>query len=245
MDNLADKARGKRPDGRVSTKAAVLILAAVAVVAVAVVAIVLHMAKVDNTSSLSDKDLSEALEDTVGVTPSEAGGHEATGDTLTTVAVYVGADKDGGGYDLSGLYLVVLNQTRNKGYLVSIDPDTCVVADDETTTTFSDLVGEKGMEASIEPLAEAVALPLDHAIEIDASNWELVLGALSGGTSEIVSHATEIISSLRTDMDASVIYSLADEIHEMGLSSIDRMDCPVSDGMVDSVELDVAVGALA
>jgi hypothetical protein len=46
-------------------------------------------------------------------------------------------------------------------------------------------------------------------------------------------------------MDASVIYSLADEIHEMGLSSIDRMDCPVSDGMVDSVELDVAVGALA
>jgi hypothetical protein len=245
MDNLADKARRKRPDERVSTKTAVLILAAVAVVAVAIVAIVLHMAKVDNTSSLADKDLSGALEDTAGVTPSEAGGHEATGASLTTAAIYVGTDKDDGGYDLTGLYLVVLNETENKGYLVSIDPDTRVVVDDETTMTFSELVDGKGMEASIEPFAEAVALPLDHAIEIDPSNWDLVLGALSGGTAQIVAHATELIAAIRTDMAASVIYSLADEIHEMGLSSIDRMECPVSDGMIDSVTLGVDVGALS
>jgi hypothetical protein len=237
-----------------------VILGACVLVVAVVVGLAWWRAQVDTVSTLGQAGLKEALEQTAGVEPTSAQTYAATGATVTTTLVVV--DASDGALDaasagaapasdtaatvdgVTAVWLVVQNQSAQKTYLASLDPSACLVVGDAVTTVADALV-TNGVTGTVEPLAQALGISLEHAVVTTPAAWSVIETALGGDVSSVVSDASSILAALTSDMATTELANLASAIAAAGRSNLERLDVPLSNGYIDTPAFDVAIGVLA
>lgn len=231
------------------TRWAIIALVIIAIVLVLIVRLCWALAMRD--SNLGDSDLSSSLaaQSTLSA-PIE--GYTSSSDVFTNVLLLTVDDIYSDSPTLLSAQLLSLDATTSKGILVSLPLDS-KVSNSGGETTLSALFASSGAAACVAPLAAAGNITVSHVVVATSDVWDEV-GKLKGsGVQSIVSSASGIFNSIKTDMDVGTLMDLAELVQSIGVSNFTKVDAPVSDGTLgdgtpvkalDQIQLGVAIGAL-
>jgi hypothetical protein len=115
----------------------------------------------------------------------------------------------------------------------------------DAVTTVADALVANGVTGTVEPLAQALGISLEHAVVTTPAAWSVIETALNGDVSSVVSDASSILAALTSDMATTELANLASAIAAAGRSNLERLDVPLSNGYIDTPAFDVAIGVLA
>lgn len=200
-------------------------------------------------SSMGDRDLSAALTQTTQATSVEAGAAAST-DSFSNILVITVDDPDASSPTVEGAYLLVLDTTAQKACLATLPADLLLTSSDGSTWTLGSLYASEGASACIVPISQATSATLSHAVVMSSDSWNELWDLLSSGASAqtLLSKATGLISSMRTDMDATSLLDLFQQVQKVGRSNISTYEAEGTaqgDGTaMDAQTFGLAVGTL-
>jgi hypothetical protein len=202
--------------------------------------------KANDDSKVGSHDLAQAATASATAVTAPSGTHLST-DAFSNLLVLTVDDASAKSPVLQGAYLLVLDTTASKGTLVSLP--TMSVETDSGAQTLTQLFSTEGPASCVVPLAEATSVSVSHVVEMDVSSWDTLWGMLKGGASasDLMSQATGLVSSMRTDMDATSLLSYMQEVRGVGRANLTEDDLASSGGstsVVDATKLGIAVGTL-
>jgi hypothetical protein len=200
-------------------------------------------------SSMGDHDLSAALTQTTQVASTGVGA-AASGDSFSNILVLTVDDPEAASPTLEGVHLLVLDTTAQKACLATLPADLLLTSSDGSTQTLRSLYASEGASACIVPISQATSASLSHAVVMSSDSWSELWDLLSSGASAqtLLSKATGLISSMRTDMDATSLIDLFQQVNGVGRANISTYEAEgTTQGEGTSVDAQVfglAVGTL-
>ncbi len=172
--------------------------------------------RVQLESNLGDSDLSDTVDGLSAVyTPD---GYTASTDELEVVLLFT-ADGLDTGSGLSAARILVVNQTQNTAIIASV-PTNVRVTYDGTKYTLAELYAASGYAACVDPLSDVTDVVFDHVIVSTNDVVESVAALTGTSSSNLVSTASSLIKTIKTDMSASEVVELADLLSLVGTSNI-------------------------
>ncbi|MCH3967611.1 MAG: hypothetical protein PHR15_05260 [Atopobiaceae bacterium] len=203
--------------------------------------------KANDDSKVGSHDLAQAATASATAATAPSGTHLST-DAFSNLLVLTVDDTSAGNPSLQGAYLLVLDTTASKGTLVTL-PTAMSVDAGSGGQTLAQLFSSEGSASCVVPLAEATSVSVSHVVEMDVSSWDTLWGMLKDGASasDLMSQATGLVSSMRTDMDATSLLSYMQEVRGVGRANLSEDDLTSSGGStanVDATQLGMAVGTL-
>lgn len=207
-------------------------------------------ARANSESSVANKDLSASIAaQGESVNPE---GYVASSDVFTNVLVLTVDDVDAANPTLTKAQVVSLNATHKSGALATIPLDT-KVNDGTSDTTLSELYASKGASACVVPLANAANVKLSHVLLATDDIWDKIAGMKSSGVSALLGSASDVLSSIKTDMRTSQLLDLVELAQAVGIDNLSAFDAPAAaedDGnggtwsVIDQTQLGVSLGTL-
>lgn len=229
----------------------------VAVLVAAVVVVALVWNRVSLESRLGDTGLSGALDEQASVSVPD-GGYVASTDEVECVLLLTADSLDATGAALDSAQILAVNSTQGTATLVNVPTEAAVTSGD-ATTTLGELFTSQGYAACVAPLASAANVRFSHVV-VATGDVISDAAALAGtSTSDLVRSASDLLSRLRTDLDATGLLALAETLSGIGVSNLATADAVLvagttTDGegnvaetgyqVLDATQLDVALGTL-
>ena len=227
----------------------VLVLVAAAVVVKVV------WGRVSLESRLGDVDLSDALSEQVTQDLSEGTGFVYS-DSAFEEAVLFTTDPSSES-TLASARVIAINMTQGTVELANIPLSAKV--DFENSATLADVFARSGADAAVEALSAAVGITFEHVV-VSSQDALTAATALAGaGVTDVARESPDLLSTLRTDMSASELVSLAETLVSLGAPAATPFDAPVvaetvtdADGnvtetgaqLIDKTQLAIALGLL-
>ena len=202
-------------------------------------------------SSLSDAGLTSAVASQAAVA-GPGDGYTASTDTFTNVLLLTVDDLDAESPTLTSAQLLSINVSAGTGTLVSLPLDTQLTTE-AGNTTLAALFASSGASACIAPVAAATNTQLSHAIVATSEIWDKLASYKGSGVHAILGSDSELISSIKTDMDNDQLMDVAELVQSTGVANWTRADAPVSAGslddgtatsVIDATQLDAQIGTL-
>lgn len=206
--------------------------------------------RASESTHVGNDDLGAAVESQADATSPD--GYALSDDDWTIVLVLTVDDLDSDAPELTAVHIMCLDATAGSGSLVGIPLDT-KVSDGTSDTTLASLYETSGASACVSPLASATNLRMTHVVLADETAWEKLESLSGAGVNSLVSDASDLLSSLDTDMDAGELTDLAELVQSIGIDNLDAFDAEVTtedDGnggtcsVIDATNLGVAIGTL-
>lgn len=194
----------------------------VAVLAAVAVTVAVIWNRVQLESRLGDTGLAGALgKQAAEVVPD--GGYAASTDEFSCVLLLEASSLDATGASLSSARILALNETQGTAALVQVPLDAKVVSGDEPTT-LAELYAGSGYAACVAPLSSAANVAFDHVVVATGDVIGEAASLAGSGVSEIVRSASDLLSKMRTDMDAQDLLSLAESLAGVGTENLTAAD---------------------
>ena len=213
----------------------VLVLAAV----VAVVLFVWNRVKLE--SSLGDKDISDALSAQAAQATPEAAGYVASGDEFESVVLFTADGLDAVGPSLTSARILTINRTQGTAALVTVPAGAKV--DSETSATLAEAYASRGYAACVGLLSSATGVTFDHVVVATEDVLDEAAAIAGSGITDVVSQASELLSKIRTDMDAAELLSLAEALSAAGSNLASSEAILVPEAVTDEAGNPVETGA--
>ena len=228
----------------------------VCIVAFVAVALVVHLVweRVSLEARLGDTDLGDALSGQAASTVTEGTIYVASPDEHETVLLLTTDDLEGGA--LSAVRILDVNRTQGTAVLANV-PVTARVTSGEAASSVADLFAASGAAACVAPLAQATGATFDHVVVATGDIVEEAASIAGTGATDLVRSASDLLSKLRTDMDAADLLALAEALSSVGTANIvpaeasvapetvtDEAGNAVETGLqvIDRVQLCIALG---
>ena len=241
------------PSARRNLVGAIVAVASLVVTAVIVLLVWNH---VSSSSSLGDVSLSDAVEQQAAASPAE--GYVAT--EGTTCTLFLTADSlDEQGATLASARVLATNPSQGTAALVSLPVDLALTVDGGATT-LSELFSSQGAAACVAPLASAAGVSFSGVVVSTDDVLEEAAALAGTSADDLVGSASELLSRIRTNLDAAGLLSLAESLSSVGVSNLAASDAPLvaetttdEEGNVtetgrqvlDTTQLGVALGTIA
>lgn len=213
----------------------VLVLAAV----VAVVLFVWNRVKLE--SNLGDKDISDALSAQAAQATPEAAGYVASGDEFESVVLFTADGLDAVGPSLASARILTINRTQGTAALVTVPAGAKV--DSETPATLAEAYASQGYAACVGHLSSATGVTFDHVVVATEDVLDEAAAIAGSGITDVVSQASELLSKIRTDMDAAELMSLAEALSAVGANLVSSEAVLVPEAVTDEAGNPVETGA--
>lgn len=194
------------------------VVVCVAVFALLAIIVSLTWNRVQLESRLGDSDLSDSLA-TQASTYVPDGGYVASSDEIECVLLLTADSLDATGATLASAQILSVNTTQGTAALVSVSTQVKLTVD-ETATTLADLYASQGYAACVAPLSTAANVSFDHVVVSTGDVLERAAALAGSDPSDLVSAASELLSQMRTDMDAETLLSLAETLSSVGVSNV-------------------------
>ncbi|MBM6774618.1 hypothetical protein [Olsenella profusa] len=232
------------------------IVCVVVLVAVAVV-VALVWNRVSLESHLGDRGLSDALEGQASAVVPD-GGYTASTDDVACTLLLTADSLDATGATLTSAQILSVNSTQGTATLVTVPVEVSLTAGD-ATTTLGELFSSQGYAACVAPLASAANVSFSHVIVTTGDVIDSAASLAGTDPGSLVRSASDLLSRMRTDLDAAGLLSLAETLSGIGVSNLATADAPLAAGtatdeagnvvetgtqVLDSTQLDVALGTL-
>lgn len=232
------------------------VVCVVVFVAVAVI-VALVWNRVSLESRLGDTGLSDALDEQASATVPE-GGYVASTDEIECVLLLTADSLDTTGAALSSAQILSINSTQGTATLVNVPAEATLTSGD-TTATLGELFTSQGYAACVAPLASAANVHFSHVILATGDVISDAASLAGMDATSLVRSASDLLSRLRTDLDASGLLALAETLSGIGVSNLATADAALVPGtttdaegnvtetgyqVLDSVQLDVTLGTL-
>ena len=190
--------------------------AVVCVVALAAAALIVHFVweRVTLESRLGDVGLSDSLSSQSASDVTEGTSYVASADDHETVLLLTADDLEAGA--LSAVRILDVNRTQGTAVLANV-PVTTRVTSGETASSVADLFAASGGSACVAPLSQATGAIVEEAAAIAGT-----------GASDLVRSASDLLSKMRTDMDATDLLALAEALSSIGTANIAVSEAPVA-----------------
>jgi hypothetical protein len=241
--------RSDVPRGGKHTTAIALVVLAVIVIGVAL--LVSFLWRLANQSTtLGDDSLSEGI--AAQGDQATIDGYTASTDDIECVLVLTVDDVSSDSPTLGQVQILSLDATSGTGVLVALPLDTKVTTDSGDTTV-SELFASDGAGGCIAPLSEATGVPVSHVVVVESDFWDQAASLSGSSTDELMSEASDLLSQVRSDMDANQMVDLLSEARSIGIENLTRSDavCTTEDdgaggtrSVVDQALLGLALGTL-
>lgn len=232
------------------------VVCVVVLVAVAVV-VALVWNRVSLESHLGDRGLSDALEGQASAVVPD-GGYTASTDDVACTLLLAADSLDATGATLTSAQILSVNSTQGTATLVTVPVEVSLTAGD-ATTTLGELFSSQGYAACVAPLASAANVSFSHVIVTTGDVIDSAASLAGTDPGSLVRSASDLLSRMRTDLDAAGLLSLAETLSGIGVSNLATADAPLAAGtatdeagnvvetgtqVLDSTQLDVALGTL-
>lgn len=207
-----------------------LIGAIVCVVALGLVALAVAFAwnRASLESRLGDTALSDALGSLSRHPASDpAEGYVATGDDVSCTLLLTADSLDAQGAALTGARILAVDATKGTAALVTV-PNDLVLTVDGQQTTLAELFSSQGAAACVTPLGLAAGIGFDQVILATDNVLAQVEQIAGSGASDLVGTASELLSRIRTNMDAGELLSLAETLAGIGTANLSVSDAPLA-----------------
>lgn len=215
----------------------------VCVVVLAAVALTVSLVwnRVSLESRLGDTGISSSL-DSVGSVAASADGYVASTDDREITLLLTTDNVDATGSTLTSVRLLSVNHTRGAAGYINLTTDVAVPTD-SGHVTLSQLFSEQGADACVAPLASVTGIAFDHVIVATGDVVEEAVALAGSDPSSLVRSASDLLSTIRTDMDAAELVSLAGDLSAVGVANITAFDAPLTADMAtDESGASVATG---
>ncbi len=213
--------------------------------------------RVQLESRLGDTGLTDAMSAQSSTSvPDES--YVASADEFECVLLLTADSLDQTGAALTSARILALNKTQATATLADI-PLEATLSVQDSSATLSGLYASSGYAACVVPLSKAANMTFAHVVVATDDVLEEASSLAGSSASELVSSASELLSKIRTDMDAQELLSLAQALSSVGTSNLTRLDATlvpqtVTDDegavtetgsqVIDATQLDVALGLL-
>ena len=107
-------------------------------------------------------------------------------------------------------------------------PVTTRVTSGETASSVADLFAASGGSACVAPLSQATGATFDHVVVATGDVVEEAAAIAGTGASDLVRSASDLLSKMRTDMDATDLLALAEVLSSIGTANIAVSEAPVA-----------------
>ena len=221
------------------TAGAIVALVLVALLGFLLVRFLWEHAQEDST--MGDAELASALDEAAD--PERETDLARSDDEFENVLFLIVSDASASSPELASARLACLDVTAGRGFLVSL-PQGMRLASGEGT--LAELVASQGEAAAVGAVADACGLPVSHVVVVDQAGYDAIFEVAASGTQDLVGAASELLSSMRTDMGPGDLVSLAETLQGIGISNLSAVDAPLAGdrATVDADALGVAVGYL-
>lgn len=228
----------------------------VAALAAAVAVVLLVWNRVRLESRLGDSDLSGAIASQAAQTATDAAGYVASTDDIETVLLLTADGLDPVGPSLVSARILALDRTQGTARLVSVP--TGAKIDSETSATLAEVYAGQGYAECVTSLAAAAGVSFDHVVVATEDVLEQAASIAGTDAGALVRQASDLLSKIRTDLDAAGLLSLAEALSAAGASLesseailvpeavTDEAGNPVETGaqLIEKTQLAVALGLL-
>lgn len=221
-------------------------LAVVVIVAVLVgIVVVTIWDRVQLESHLGDHSLNRAVK-SQSISDNPDGTTQSEDDFVTYAVISTNSLKAGES-TLQSVQLLVINRTQGTGSLVSIPADVYAQVDGGAKT-LADIYKDSGQSACVTALVSATNIKISHVIIATDDVWEKISALSGSGARSLVSNASDLLSSMVTDMKPNQLLELAEIVQPIGISNLEHVDAPVVEGSngpaIDTTALGKLVGIL-
>ena len=209
--------------------------AIVCVVALAATALVVSLVwqRVSLESRLGDVGLTGALSGQAASDVTEGTSYVASADEHETVLLLTTDSLDGG--SLSAVRILDVNRTQGTAVLANVPVATRVTSNDAAYSV-ADLYAASGGSACVAPLAQATGAGFDHVVVATGDVVEEAAAIAGTGASDLVRSASDLLSKIRTDMDATGLLALAEALSSVGTANISVVEAPAAPETVTDEE---------
>lgn len=231
-----------------------------AVVCVAVLALTAAVVwfvwgRVSAESNLGDVSLGEALGQQAA--PEAAEGYVAVDGVSCTLLLTADSLDDGAA--LTSARILAVNAAQGTASLVNLPTDLALTVGD-SQTTLAELFSSEGYDACVVPLASAAGVSFENVVLATGDVIEEAASLAGQSTQELMSSASGLLSSIRTNLDATGLLDLAETLSPIGTANLATSDAPlvaetVTDEagnatetgrqVLDRTQLGLALGTLA
>lgn len=203
-----------------------LIGAIVAVAALVVTGVVVLLAwnRASLESRMGDTSLSDAVSTLAQYDQaSPSGGYTVSEDSISCMLLLTSDSLDEQGGTLSAARILAINSTQGTAALVNVPVDLALTVDD-APTTLSELFSSQGYAACVVPVGRAAGVSFDGVILATGDVIEEAAQLAGSGTQNLVRSASGFLSKIRTNLDATGLLSLAEQLSSIGTSNLATSD---------------------
>lgn len=207
-----------------------LIGAIVAVAALAVTALVVFFAwnRASLESRMGDRSLSDAVATLAQYDESNPPkGYALSEDDISYVLLLTADSLNESGGTLTGARILALNSTQGTAALVNVPADLALTVDD-APTTLAELFSSQGYAACVTPLGRAAGVNFDSVILATGDVIEEAAQIAGSGAENLVRSASGLLSKIRTNLDATGLLALAEQLASVGTSNLATSDAPLT-----------------
>lgn len=169
-------------------------------------------------------------------------GYAVSPDDIETTLLLEVDDIDAQTPNLVRARVLAVNHTSGTASVAGVPVTVKIDFDDPAA--LGDVCVRSGAAACAELLSEAAGVPFDHVI---VSEGDVLpgIGALSGsGIIDLPTQASELVSSLRTDMSDEEVLALADDVAATGAAAADAPEvAPVPETVTDETGATTETGS--
>lgn len=226
------------------TAIALAVLAAIAVVLALGIPWLWRLSNETATSTLSQAALKDAVAEASDTAVPDVAGYAPTGHEVETILVATVDDVAAEDAPLAGCALVSIDMSDGSVVWVSVPLDVYVTTDNGPVVLGE--LGANGVAPCVNPLSISAGLAIAHVVELDPKTLETLESAASEGMDAMASKATELVSSMGSDLGVGELATLALDLSDAAVNGIQRTDCPLDEGAtIDQGKLGALVGTLA